>query len=91
MKKWVHAIIEYNERGQEYETNKDFFIDAHTNGVFRTECESLRWENIDLGKGTLSFINTYNNEEYILYMGDFLWSLMKNGENKLKVSGYSHL
>ncbi|MEQ1067373.1 integrase family protein [Acinetobacter sp. XH1741] len=84
LKKWVHAIIEYNERGQEYETNKDFLLTLILTGFFRTECESLRWENIDLGKGTLSFINTYNNEEYILYMGDFLWSLMKKRRKQIK-------
>ncbi|MDR2249870.1 integrase family protein [Acinetobacter sp.] len=84
LKKWVHAIIEYNERGQKYETNKDFLLTLILTGFFRNECESLRWENIDLGRGTLSFVNTYNNEEYILYMGDFLWSLMKKRRVQIK-------
>lgn len=84
LKKWVHAIIEYNERGQKYETNKDFLLTLILTGFFRNECESLRWEKIDLSRGTLSFVNTYNNEEYILYMGDFLWSLMKKRRVQIK-------
>jgi integrase len=84
LKKWVQAIVEYNDRGQEYETNKDFLFTLILTGFFRKECESLRWENIDLAGGTLSFINTYNNEKYILFMGDFLWNLMEKRRVQIK-------
>ncbi|MFH4180616.1 integrase, partial [Acinetobacter baumannii] len=70
LEKWVHAIIEYEGRGQENETNKDFLLTLVLTGLFRNECESLRWEDLDLDEGSLSFINTYNNERYKLYMGD---------------------
>ncbi|HCQ9734216.1 TPA: integrase family protein, partial [Acinetobacter baumannii] len=75
--KWVQAIIEYKGRGQENETNKDFLLTLILTGLFRNECESLHWKNIDLVKGTLSFINPYNNVYYKIYMGNFLWHLMK--------------
>lgn len=45
----------------------------------------MRWEDLDLYEGTLSFINTYNNESYKLYMGDFLWLLMK--KRKMQMEG----
>ncbi len=45
----------------------------------------MRWEDLDLHQGTLSFINTYNNESYKLYMGDFLWLLMK--KRKMQMGG----
>ncbi|ELW83399.1 TPA: integrase family protein [Acinetobacter nosocomialis] len=83
LEKWVHAIIEYEGRGQENETNKDFLLTLVLTGLFRNECESLRWEDLDLDEGSLSFINTYNNERYKLYMGDFLWHLMKNRKMKI--------
>lgn len=53
------------------------FINTYINRAFRNECESLHWKNIDLVKGTLSFINPYNNVYYKIYMGNFLWHLMK--------------
>lgn len=59
------------------------FINTCFNRTFRNECESLRWEDLDLDEGSLSFINTYNNECYKLYMGDFLWHLMKNRKMKI--------
>ncbi|HFF4447736.1 TPA: integrase, partial [Acinetobacter baumannii] len=62
--KWVQAIIEYKGRGQENETNKDFLLTLILTGLFRNECESLHWKNIDLEEGTLSFINPYNNVYY---------------------------
>ncbi|HCV3118386.1 TPA: integrase, partial [Acinetobacter baumannii] len=46
--KWVQAIIEYKGRGQENETNKDFLLTLILTGLFRNECESLHWKNIDL-------------------------------------------
>ncbi|WP_042053623.1 integrase family protein [Acinetobacter baumannii] len=75
--KWVQAIIEYKGRGQENETNKDFLLTLILTGLFRNECESLHWKNIDLEEGTLSFINPYNNVYYKIYMGNFLWHRMK--------------
>ncbi|EMS1054994.1 integrase, partial [Acinetobacter baumannii] len=69
--------IEYKGRGQENETNKDFLLTLILTGLFRNECESLHWKNIDLEEGTLSFINPYNNVYYKIYMGNFLWHLMK--------------
>ncbi|MDS7945055.1 integrase family protein [Acinetobacter sp. V110_1] len=82
--KWVHAIIEYQGRGQENETNKDFLLTLVLTGLFRNECECLRWEDLDLDEGSLSFINTYNNERYKIYMGDFLWHLMKKRKMKIR-------
>lgn len=82
--KWVHAIIEYQGRGQENETNRDFLLTLVLTGLFRNECECLRWTDLDLDEGSLSFINTYNNERYKLYMGDFLWHLMKKRKMKIR-------
>ena len=65
------------------------FINTYINRAFRNECESLHWKNIDLEEGTLSFINPYNNVYYKIYMGNFLWYLMKNEEYKIKESGFS--
>lgn len=85
LKKWIHTIVEYKSRGQVNETNKDFLFTLVLTGLFRNECECLRWEDLDLHEGTLSFINTYNNESYKLYMGDFLWLLMK--KRKMQMEG----
>ncbi|NUF86001.1 integrase, partial [Acinetobacter seifertii] len=85
LKKWVHTIVEYKNRGQVNETNKDFLFTLVLTGLFRNECECLRWEDLDLHQGTLYFINTYNNESYKLYMGDFLWLLMK--KRKMQMGG----
>ena len=46
---------------------------------------------IDLEEGTLSFINPYNNVYYKIYIGNFLWHLMKKRRIQNKGEWVFHL
>ncbi|WP_245953294.1 integrase arm-type DNA-binding domain-containing protein [Moraxella caviae] len=51
MPDWVKAVVEFENRGQSLETNKDFLLTLILTGFRRSECESIAWSAIDLKYG----------------------------------------
>lgn len=74
---WIRAIFEYEDRGQQMETNRDFLLTLVLTGFRREECESLPWSSIDLKYGYITSIDPKNGEPHTLPMGDFLFEMMK--------------
>lgn len=77
MPDWIKAVFEYQDRGQQLETNRDFLLTLVLTGLRREECESLPWSSMDLKCGRIASIDLKNGEPHTLPMGDFLFNLMK--------------
>ena len=77
MPDWIKAVFEYQDRGQQLNTNRDFLLTLILTGFRREECESLPWSSIDLKYGFITSIDPKNGEPHTLPMGDFLFNLMK--------------
>lgn len=77
MPDWIKAVFQYQDRGQQLETNRDFLLTLVLTGFRRDECESLPWSSIDLRYGRITSIDPKNGEPHTLPMGDFLFALMK--------------
>lgn len=77
MPDWIQAVLNFKDRGQSLETNKDFLITLILTGFRRNECECIRWSEIDLKYGFITSIDPKNYEPHTLPMGDYLWALMK--------------
>lgn len=77
MPDWIKAVFEYQDRGQQLNTNRDFLLTLILTGFRREECESLPWSSIDLKYGFITSIDPKNGEPHTLPMGDFLFDLMK--------------
>ena len=43
----------------------------------RNEALCLRWENVNLERGTLCAVDTKNRSDHVLPMGPYLWELMR--------------
>lgn len=74
---WINAVLNFQDRGQKLETNKDFLLTLILTGFRREECESLAWSAIDLKYGFITSIDPKNKEPHTLPMGDYLWAMMK--------------
>lgn len=74
---WINAVLNFQDRGQKLETNKDFLLTLILTGFRREECESLAWSAIDLKYGFITSIDPKNHEPHTLPMGDYLWAMMK--------------
>lgn len=82
---WINAVLNFEDRGQQFETNKDFLITLILTGFRREECESLAWSAVDLKYGYITSIDPKNNEPHTLPMGDYLWELMKKRRKQITV------
>lgn len=74
---WIAAVLDFQDRGQQLETNKDFLLTLILTGFRRDECESLAWAEVDLKYGFITSIDPKNSERHTLPMGDYLWEMMK--------------
>ncbi|MFW2039267.1 tyrosine-type recombinase/integrase [Acinetobacter ursingii] len=74
---WIHAVINFKDRGQQLETNKDFLLTLILTGFRRDECESLAWSAVDLKYGFITSVDPKNGEPHTLPMGAYLWEMMK--------------
>ena len=74
---WINAVINFTDRGQQTDTNKDFLLTLILTGFRRDECESIPWAAVDLRYGFITSLDPKNGETHTLPMGDYLWALMK--------------
>lgn len=81
---WIKAVFEYQDRGQQLETNRDFLLTLVLTGFRRDECESLPWSSVDLKYGRITSVNPKNGEPHTLPMGDFLFALMRKRHSQAK-------
>lgn len=81
---WIKAVFQYQDRGQQLETNRDFLLTLILTGFRRDECESLPWSSIDLKYGRITSVDPKNGEPHTLPMGEFLFALMKKRHSQAK-------
>ncbi|MFC3902519.1 Site-specific recombinase XerD [Acinetobacter marinus] len=74
---WVNSVLNFQGRGQQLETNKDFLLTLVLTGFRSEECASIAWDAIDLKYGFITSVDPKNGDPHTLPMGDFLWQLMK--------------
>ena len=68
---WIKAVLNFQDRGQKLETNKDFLLTLILTGFRREECESLAWSAIDLKYGFITSIDPKNNGRI-----HYLWAII---------------
>ncbi|TCM62286.1 site-specific recombinase XerD [Acinetobacter calcoaceticus] len=82
---WIKAVLEYEDRGQQLETNRDFLLTLILTGFRRQECESIAWKDVDLKYGRITSVDPKNGEPHTLPMGEFLLATMK--KRRRQISG----
>lgn len=58
-------------------THRDIILFVMYTGCRRVEACSLRWENVDIEKGIVTFEDTKNGKSHLLPIGDHLISILK--------------
>lgn len=74
IKPWFEALDKL-EHDTEH-TLKDFCIFVLLTGCREQEAAQLKWENVDLVGGTVSFVQTKNHKTHILPLGSWLKNLI---------------
>jgi integrase len=76
---WWHAVhgLRNSPQHPTRETFRDYFVLLLLTGLRRSEGLCLRWENVDLRRGTLCAVDTKNWGDHLLPMGEHLWELMR--------------
>ena len=59
------------------EVLRDYLVLLQFTGPQRNESLCLRWENVDLKRGSLCVVDTKNGSDHVLPMGTYLWELMR--------------
>ena len=74
IKPWFDALdkLEYDTE----HTRKDFCIFVLLTGCREQEAAQLKWENVDLVGGTVSFVQTKNHKTHMLPLGSWLKNLI---------------
>ncbi|MCU4316644.1 integrase family protein [Acinetobacter bereziniae] len=80
---WINAVMNYTALRQERNTVRDFLITLILTGFRRNECQTLKWDAIDLKYGWITSNDPKNGEVHTLPMGERLWEIMrKRNEQK---------
>jgi integrase len=81
--KYYQAVIGYFdelnlEDTARSNTHRDIILFVMYTGCRRVEACSLRWENVDLENGCVTFDDTKNGKRHLLPLGDHLISVLKS-------------
>jgi integrase len=76
---WWEAVRSLKNKPQypSREVLRDYLLLLLFTGLRRNEALCLRWENINLDRGTLCAVDTKNRSDRVLPMGRHLWGLMR--------------
>ncbi|WP_333666267.1 integrase family protein [Acinetobacter guillouiae] len=74
---WINAVMNYTALRQERNTVRDFLITLILTGFRRNECQTLKWDAIDLKYGWITSNDPKNGEVHTLPMGERLWEIMR--------------
>lgn len=74
---WVDAVMNFTALRQELNTVRDFLITLILTGFRRGECQTLKWDAVDLKYGWITSNDPKNGEVHSLPMGERLWEIMK--------------
>lgn len=81
--KYYQAVIGYFdelnlEDTARSNTHRDIILFVMYTGCRRVEACSLRWDNVDLENGCITFEDTKNGKQHLLPLGDHLISVLKS-------------
>ncbi len=87
---WYGAVMVLNSdwATSKAEVVRDYLLLLLFTGLRRTECATLRWEDVDLEGKTLTVIDTKNREPHTLPLSDFLYDLLSR---RLEQSDSDHV
>src|SRR5438045_965478 len=76
---WWNAVHSLKNKPQypSREALRDYLLLLLFTGLRRNEALCLRWENVDLQRGTVCAIDTKNRSNHVLPMGRHLWDVMR--------------
>jgi integrase len=79
LSRWWSAVNSLKNKPQypSREVLRDYFIVLLLTGLRRNEALCLRWENVNLERGTLCAVETKNRSDHVVPMGSQLWELMR--------------
>jgi len=75
---WWNTVLSLKDRPQypSREVLRDYLMLLLLTGLRRNEALCLRWENVNLERGTLCTVDTKNRTDHVLPMGRYLWDLL---------------
>lgn len=79
LRAWWNAVQSLENKPQypSREALRDYLVLLLFTGLRRNEALCLRWENVNLHRGTLCAVDTKNRSDHVLPMGRYLWELMR--------------
>ena len=79
LRDWWSAVHSLKNKPQypSREVLRDYLLLLLFTGLRRNEALCLRWENVNLDRGTLCALDTKNRSDHSLPMGRYLWHLMR--------------
>ena len=79
LRDWWKAVHDLKNKPQypSREVLRDYLLLLLFTGLRRNEALCLRWQNVNLDRGTLCAVDTKNRSDHVLPMGRFLWDLMR--------------
>ena len=80
LRDWWNAVQSLKNKPQypSREVLRDYLLMLLFTGLRRNEALCLRWENVDLQRGTLCAVDTKNRSNHVLPMGRYLWDVMRH-------------
>ncbi|MFW1852647.1 tyrosine-type recombinase/integrase [Acinetobacter guillouiae] len=79
---WINAVMSFTALRQERNTVRDFLITLILTGFRRDECQTLKWDAVDLKYGWITSNDPKNGEVHTLPMGERLWDIMKKRDEQ---------
>jgi integrase len=79
LRDWWTAVQSLENKPQypSREVLRDYLLVLLFTGLRRNEALCLRWDNVNLVRGTLCAVDTKNRSDHTLPMGAYLWDLMR--------------
>jgi integrase len=79
LRDWWNAVQSLKNKPQypSREVLRDYLLLLLLTGLRRNEALCLRWDNVDLQRGTLCAVDTKNRSNHVLPMGRYLWDVMR--------------
>ncbi|MCJ8162297.1 tyrosine-type recombinase/integrase [Acinetobacter zhairhuonensis] len=79
---YYNAVLNYYTERSLYEdasknATRDLVLFIMYTGCRRNEAQTLKWENVDIGKGVFVFKDPKNGDDHLLPMGDHLFEIIK--------------
>ena len=87
LRDWWKAVHDLKNKPQypSREVLRDYFWLLLFTGLRRNEALCLRWENVNLDRGTLCAVDTKNRSDHLLPMGRYLRELMHQRRRARKI------